>query len=360
MPLPLVYLKTSHRRHLIYGALAFVLVLCLGILLAHQQYLIQRSQQERTLANRAMVVQANLEALIKNCQSATRTLAFMVEKLGVPENFDEVAMSILNGYQHIDAIELVQGGTITHIYPLEGNEDVIGYNVLADSSRNKEAFKALREKTFFMGGPFRLKQGGLGVVGRYPIFRDRNYVGMTAVVVRFSEMIRAAGMEEGTQTGDFLYQFSKSDPSSGVLVHFLPELKGMEDASRVKINIVDGDWTLHILPANPVHFLDNWALILLGFFSALLTGFLIVHLLDEPGRLSFQVAQKTADLKEIAWMQSHRVRAPLARILAITQLLKPGFFDVEKDMPLVDEIKKSAEELDVIIRDIVKRTEEEV
>lgn len=62
-------------------------------------------------------------------------------------------------------------------------------------------------------------------------------------------------------------------------------------------------------------------------------------------------------LREIAWMQSHKVRAPLARILAIAQLIEPEYFDPAHDRHLVDEICKSAYELDAILMEIVQRTE---
>lgn len=62
-------------------------------------------------------------------------------------------------------------------------------------------------------------------------------------------------------------------------------------------------------------------------------------------------------LREIAWMQSHKVRAPLARILAIAQLVEPEYFDPAHDKHLIDEICKSAHELDQILMEIVQRTE---
>lgn len=63
-------------------------------------------------------------------------------------------------------------------------------------------------------------------------------------------------------------------------------------------------------------------------------------------------------LMEIAWVQSHEVRAPLARIMGLIQLISryPG-----ESIDLNDtlgHIVKSANELDEIIRKIVRKTEE--
>jgi len=62
-------------------------------------------------------------------------------------------------------------------------------------------------------------------------------------------------------------------------------------------------------------------------------------------------------LREIAWMQSHQVRAPLARIMAIIQLLALEPHKPDGPDPLHNEIIRSAHELDGMLAEIIKRTE---
>jgi len=70
------------------------------------------------------------------------------------------------------------------------------------------------------------------------------------------------------------------------------------------------------------------------------------------------IEQKNAQLKEIAWIQSHTVRAPLARIMALIQLI-----DMGKEQPklsfeeIIQHIKQSANELDNIIREISAKSD---
>ena len=61
-------------------------------------------------------------------------------------------------------------------------------------------------------------------------------------------------------------------------------------------------------------------------------------------------------LKDIAWTQSHVVRAPLARIMGIINLLQ-NFPDISEQAELLDHIITSAIELDDIIRNITIKTE---
>lgn len=63
-------------------------------------------------------------------------------------------------------------------------------------------------------------------------------------------------------------------------------------------------------------------------------------------------------LMEIAWVQSHEVRGPLARIMGLVHLLT-SFPDEKNDLPTtLDHILQSAVELDEIVRKIVRKTEE--
>jgi DNA-binding response OmpR family regulator len=62
-------------------------------------------------------------------------------------------------------------------------------------------------------------------------------------------------------------------------------------------------------------------------------------------------------LREIAWMQSHGVRAPLARLMGLVNLLQST--DEAKDLDMTEmyqHIQNSADELDKIIREITQKT----
>ncbi|QRR03907.1 PAS domain S-box protein [Dyadobacter sandarakinus] len=60
-------------------------------------------------------------------------------------------------------------------------------------------------------------------------------------------------------------------------------------------------------------------------------------------------------LKEIAWAQSHIVRAPLARMMGLIELLNTGGCDSMSEAEIMNHIRTSAEELDKIIKDIVSK-----
>jgi len=65
-------------------------------------------------------------------------------------------------------------------------------------------------------------------------------------------------------------------------------------------------------------------------------------------------------LKEIAWTQSHVVRAPLAKLMGLVDLLINYKNDLDNVNELLENVLISAEELDKIIRNIAVQTENEL
>jgi PAS domain S-box-containing protein len=80
---------------------------------------------------------------------------------------------------------------------------------------------------------------------------------------------------------------------------------------------------------------------------------------DITERLAYieAIEKQNEKLKEIAWIQSHVVRAPLARIMGLIDMIKDyGIEDIESEN-LLNHLMTSAKELDVIIKGITKKSE---
>jgi PAS domain S-box-containing protein len=69
------------------------------------------------------------------------------------------------------------------------------------------------------------------------------------------------------------------------------------------------------------------------------------------------IEKQNEKLKEISWIQSHVVRAPLARIMGLIDIIKNYGIDDNDNKNLLSLLITSAEELDVIIKDITKKSE---
>lgn len=70
------------------------------------------------------------------------------------------------------------------------------------------------------------------------------------------------------------------------------------------------------------------------------------------------IEDQNMKMREIAWIQSHVVRAPLARIMTVIDVLRNHATEEMDTTELLNHILSSANELDDILREIVKKTEE--
>jgi light-regulated signal transduction histidine kinase (bacteriophytochrome) len=65
-----------------------------------------------------------------------------------------------------------------------------------------------------------------------------------------------------------------------------------------------------------------------------------------------EIEERNQKLQEIAWMQSHVIRAPLARLMGLIDLIKNYQNTEEESDELLAHVLTSANALDEIIRDI--------
>lgn len=70
-----------------------------------------------------------------------------------------------------------------------------------------------------------------------------------------------------------------------------------------------------------------------------------------------QIEIQNEKLKNIAWTQSHIVRAPLARMLGIMNVIEGNNKDLDDTLMLLKLLRDSANELDEIIKDMVAKAQ---
>lgn len=285
------------NRHIIFGFLAFIILACLLSSLIYQRYLIIKQEQKKEAFVKANNAKDKFQEALANSLSATRILSFFIDNTGEVKNFDSVASQILKTNKNIDILELVPGGVIKFVFPLKGNESVIGYNILKDPSRNKEAFKAIQKNELFFSGPYNLKQGGFGIVGRLPVFRNGKFWGFSAVVIKISTLLRSTGLNKSGADG-YYYQLSKINPDSKKPEFFIPHVKHPLDDYFFSVDIPDGDWKLSVEPVdNSSGRSEIFILALLGFLFSVLGGIFVFIILKRPEKLNKLVKERTKELK---------------------------------------------------------------
>ncbi|WP_158857012.1 response regulator [Lunatibacter salilacus] len=94
------------------------------------------------------------------------------------------------------------------------------------------------------------------------------------------------------------------------------------------------------------------------FFNGRKATVVLANDVTEKLRHTQIIEDQNKRLKEIAWTQSHIVRAPLSRMLGLIDLIKNNIIPSEEFDEFLGHLENSALEIDVIIRKIVRKTEE--
>lgn len=281
------------RRSIIVGVAVFSCLLLLTQYISYQRYLILKNAERQYVMHELQAVEERLNSTISHSLSAAKILAFIVSEYGVPAQFDSVAQNILQSTQYIDALLLTHKGVITHSYPRKGNEAAIGFDILSDSVRRQEANRAIERRELFFAGPLELVQGGLGVVGRYPIFEGNSFQGFTIVIIKLNTLLKAMGIDT-TQRSAFTYQLSKTNATTQQEEYFLPPASNKNQGLYASIEVPAGDWKIMVTAKSQQRLLFRITFSIVSLLFSLTGGAFAWHLVRQPERLQQLVDEKTA------------------------------------------------------------------
>ena len=267
------------------GFIAFLFSSFIAGFIVVQQYQLVKEDEQQEMSNILKIVNQNLEQSLKNCYTTTLTLALTINDKGIPENFDYVGKKLLETNNVISAVQLVPQGIIKYIYPFKNNEAALNLNILTAPHLKAEAVKSVTLKKMYFAGPLSLKQGGTGIVGRFPIFINNKFWGFSAVIIKFDDLLKYSGITT-VDNSKYYFQFSKENLATKKEIFYLPNTSDFSQKYYISTVIPDGDWKLYLISKHN-NFLYTPIVLpgLIGVIFAALFGFLIYKLLKIPEEL---------------------------------------------------------------------------
>ncbi|EDP57390.1 diguanylate cyclase [Vibrio sp. AND4] len=216
-----------------YFALFFLtfFALCVGVveLLHHNQLNLHRERLQVEAKDRLSMLRSNLEAELMADIYKASTLAALATLLPKHESrkLNKVVNRILKESSHITAISIAENDVVSHVYPLQGNEDVVGLDYRTVPAQWVQIQKAKEIEEVFIAGPSELVGGSRGLIARVPVFRDppmnKDYWGVVSAVIDFNGLLRETeaidfssrysmtirGYDSSGETGDIFFGESK-------------------------------------------------------------------------------------------------------------------------------------------------------
>jgi len=279
------------------GLCVFLFLLLLISLLVIQRYQIIKEGRRLEMANALNVVKQNVQLTLNNGYATALTLALTLNEKGIPEDFEAVGAKLMESNPDYQVLELLPQGVIKYLYPLKGNELALNLDLFKKSEESRlMATKSKLSKAMYYAGPYELQQGGMGVIGRLPIYRDNKFWGFSAVVIKQDAFFNSIGVYKD-KGDDFYFQFSNLDASTGKEEFFLEGDTNFFDRSYQYALFPSTNWKLYIVPAHEekIPFQSIYPL----FFAlglALLSSLLVVQVVKKTTKLQTQVYSQKSEL----------------------------------------------------------------
>ncbi|MCR5487535.1 MAG: sensor domain-containing diguanylate cyclase [Lachnospiraceae bacterium] len=184
-----------------------------------------------------------LKAMVQDHNGETSFFDYVAENI-YRDVIDETGVTLKN-------FALAPGGVVSDVYPLKGNEALIGFDFL-DTSRlgNLEAEEAYVEGRTILTNPFELIQGGMGMGGRAPVLIKKGgqpeLWGLVTVTIDYDNLIEVLGLHNLQGMGvDYVLSYIDEDGSSHIM-HAEGRLD--DNAVKTRFNVRNLTWELAVSP----------------------------------------------------------------------------------------------------------------
>ena len=255
--------------------------------------------------------------------------------------------------------EIAKDGIVSQIYPIQGNENAMGFNVLEDSERKKAALLARDSGEYTIAGPFDLVQGGTGVLLFDPVYQtdaqgNEKFWGFSILVMDWEKFIDKMELDKLEEAG-YHYQIWKrgNKDDEQVVIAQCTNFK-KDDTLEVACKVPNDTWYFEIIPGN------GWITSmqkLWGLLISLMTAFIImiVYLQFRMQRYREQVHEtelekavyeaKSANEAKTRFLfnMSHDIRTPMNAIIGFAELLEKHIDERDRALDYIGKIKSSSE-----------------
>ncbi len=277
----LIGIKPKRRFHR--PILWFLLILSICALFC--SITIKRKLELQQLSINQVVTEKSIAItdLITKLLYKTQILAaVLAQGNGVIEDFDTLAATIIDNPAIINVL-LAPGGIVSHVYPVDGNEAVYGYNLLGEGAGNKEAILAKDLGQLVFGGPFDLVQGGQALVGRLPVWLsseegEKKFWGIVSVTLKYPEVLNSTNLEGLSREG-LAYELWRISPDTGekqIIASSGYTYNKNAHYLEKGLHILNAEWWFRIMPVRLWYeYPDTWMMILSSLFISGLVALMV-------------------------------------------------------------------------------------
>ena len=360
--------KRIRRNSYIVGMISFTVALIFGIIVNSYTEKEQKANATYTAKSTVRRIKSQLDQYVVISDFLENTIN---EGYPLDQNeFSKLAEMIPNENGVVKAFEIAPGGIVSTVYPEGGNEIVQGLDLLSLSVGHYDASLAKNTNEYTLGGPYQLKQGGIGALLFNPVYQkdasgNENFWGFVVLVIDWNRFIDQIGLDK-LNDASYNYEIWKSD---GDLSNRFVLAQSEEPLSKrcltVECDIPNYMWYFEIEPKDGWIPASQW-------FSTIFISYLFSLMISTSFYLytsrKFQQQQYAIQLKESAeqarsaneaktrflFNMSHDIRTPMNAIIGFSGLLEQNLDNKDKAKGYLKKIQVSSNLLLKIINQVLE------
>lgn len=315
------------------------------------------------LQEEAVLLEAN--AIRYRLEAETLSSFYLITSLGAyisinpemsQEEFSRFAATIFDAKPGLVNIAAAPDLVIRYVYPMEGNEAALGLDYMRTPTQRQAALAVKDSGEPVIAGPLELVQGGIAVIGRFPVYDRSGFWGIVSTPIYLNQLLRDAGVFDEELSIETAIRGKDGKGAQGEVFWGDPELF-LDHSLRIPIQLFSGTWQLGARPkmgwakeAPNGKWIDLFVWVAGGLvivISVLLNAY-VLRLVK--GR-EVEASVSRAKSRFLATM-SHEIRTPLNGISGVAHLLEMEDLD-EEQRELTGTIISSAEALNGLLSDIL-------
>jgi diguanylate cyclase (GGDEF)-like protein len=274
------------------------------------------------------------------------------------QKFVELSDTAMKQNTCIDSFQLAPNAVVSYINPMEGNEAIIGYDLLNDPASRNSVIQAQASDSVVSQGPIDAIQGKTMIFGRKAIRVNGEFWGLAIISIDFEKFLEECGMTSDDLP--FEYAITVYDNNDNQTYVWGDEKISQHSSVYTDITLPEQIWRISLIHKNST---SGWTYLYLIYLiaSILIGGFIYLIVVDyyEKANLSkTDPLTKTLNRAEFQRQVEKRLkRNQKCALLAIDmdkfKFINDTYGHLAGDKVLVttaERIKKSIRSIDLVSR----------